>query len=50
MFRRLGRSAQACECYRRALSVAQNERVRQFIERRLQHAQNLVQEKETGAG
>jgi RNA polymerase sigma-70 factor, ECF subfamily len=38
MFRRLGRSDQASEYYRRALPVAQNERVRQFIERRMQHA------------
>jgi RNA polymerase sigma-70 factor (ECF subfamily) len=38
MFRKLGRTAQAWECYRRALPVAQNERVRQFIERRMHHA------------
>ncbi|MFZ0589575.1 MAG: RNA polymerase sigma factor [Bryobacteraceae bacterium] len=37
MFRRLGRTDEAGECYRRALPVAQNERVRQFIERRIQH-------------
>jgi RNA polymerase sigma-70 factor (ECF subfamily) len=36
MFRRLGRTDEAGECYRRALPVAQNERVRQFIERRMQ--------------
>ncbi len=35
MFRRLGRTDEATECYRRALPVAQNERVRQFIEQRL---------------
>jgi uncharacterized protein YpbB len=38
MFRRLGYTDQAWECYQRALPVAQNERVRQFIERRMQHA------------
>jgi len=35
MFRRLGRHNEACECYRRALPVAQNEHVRRFIEQRL---------------
>jgi RNA polymerase sigma-70 factor (ECF subfamily) len=38
MFRRLGSTDQAWECYRRALPLAQNERVQQFIEQRLQHA------------
>jgi hypothetical protein len=42
MFRRLGRTDQAWECYRRALPVAQNELVRQFIERRMQHAPKIV--------
>lgn len=37
MFRRLGRIDQAVECYRRALPLAQNGRVLQFIEQRLQH-------------
>jgi RNA polymerase sigma-70 factor (ECF subfamily) len=37
MFRRLGRIDQALECYRRALPLAQNERVRQFVERRMEH-------------
>ncbi len=35
MFRRLGRTDQAWECYRRALPLAQNETVLQFIERRM---------------
>ena len=35
MFRRLGRSDETCECYRRALPFAENEQVRRFIERRL---------------
>jgi RNA polymerase sigma-70 factor (ECF subfamily) len=35
MFRRLGRSGDAREWYRRALPFAQNEQVRRFIERRL---------------
>ncbi|HEX4165715.1 MAG TPA: DUF6596 domain-containing protein, partial [Bryobacteraceae bacterium] len=35
MFRRLGSNGEACECYRRAIPTAQNERVRQFIERRM---------------
>jgi len=34
MFHRLGRIDEAWDCYRRALPVAQNERVRHFIERR----------------
>ncbi len=38
MFRRLGRTDPAWECYRRALPLAQNELVRQFIERRMQHS------------
>jgi RNA polymerase sigma-70 factor (ECF subfamily) len=42
MFRRLGRTDQACECYRRALPTAQNERVRQFIERRLQYGPKIA--------
>jgi RNA polymerase sigma-70 factor (ECF subfamily) len=42
MLRRLGRTDQAWECYRRALPVAQNERVRQFIERRMQHAPKIA--------
>lgn len=42
MFRRLGRGDQAWECYRCALPFAQNERVRQFIERRMQHAPRIV--------
>jgi len=37
IFRRLGRSDQAWECYRRALPCAQNEQVRRFIEQRLQN-------------
>src|SRR5262249_15793144 len=35
MFRRLGRSDEAQESYREALSVSQNEQVRRFIEQRL---------------
>src|SRR5215471_8870897 len=35
MCRRLGRSGEANECYRRALPFAQNEQVRRFIEQRL---------------
>jgi hypothetical protein len=35
MFRRLGRSADAREWYRRALPFAQNEQVRKFIEQRI---------------
>lgn len=42
MFRRLGRIDQAEECYRRALPVAQNERVRQFIERRIQAVSKMA--------
>ncbi|MGH9585254.1 MAG: RNA polymerase sigma factor, partial [Bryobacteraceae bacterium] len=42
MFRRLGRTDQAWECYRRALPLAQNELVRQFIERRMQHATKIA--------
>ena len=42
MFRRLGRTDQARECYRRALPVAQNEQVRQFIEQRLQDAPKIT--------
>ncbi|MGH9621019.1 MAG: RNA polymerase sigma factor [Bryobacteraceae bacterium] len=38
MFRRLGSNHEACECYRRAVPIAQNERVRQFIERRMRQA------------
>lgn len=41
MFRRLGRTDQAWKCYWRALPVAQNERVRQFIERLMQHASKI---------
>jgi RNA polymerase sigma-70 factor (ECF subfamily) len=40
IFRRLGRGAEARECYRRALPCAQNEQVRRFIERRLQESQS----------
>jgi RNA polymerase sigma-70 factor (ECF subfamily) len=36
MLRRLGRSHEERECYRRALPLAQNDQVRRFIERRLQ--------------
>jgi RNA polymerase sigma-70 factor (ECF subfamily) len=36
MFRRLGRIADARNCYQRALSFAKNDQVRRFIERRLQ--------------
>jgi RNA polymerase sigma-70 factor, ECF subfamily len=39
MFRRLGRGDEARECYRRALTYAQNDQVRRFIERRLQEAE-----------
>lgn len=35
MLRRLGRNDEACEWYRRALPIAENEQVRRFIERRL---------------
>jgi RNA polymerase sigma-70 factor, ECF subfamily len=35
MLRRLGRSSEASECYRRALPFAENEQVRRFIERQL---------------
>jgi RNA polymerase sigma-70 factor (ECF subfamily) len=35
MFRRLGRSEEARQCYRNALPFAQNDQVRRFIERRL---------------
>jgi RNA polymerase sigma-70 factor, ECF subfamily len=35
MLRRLGRSDEACECYRRALPLAENDQVRRFIQRRL---------------
>ncbi len=42
MLRRLGRTDQAREYYRRALPLAQNERVRQFIERRMQHASKIA--------
>jgi RNA polymerase sigma-70 factor (ECF subfamily) len=35
MLRRLGRSDEANECYRRALPFAENEQVRRFIEQRL---------------
>ena len=42
MFRRLGRTDQARECYRRALPVAQNEQVRQFIEQRLEDAPKIT--------
>jgi predicted RNA polymerase sigma factor len=42
MFRRLGRGDKAWECYGRALPFAQNERVRQFIERMMQHAPKIV--------
>lgn len=38
MFRRLGHFDHALECYRRAVTVAQNERVRDFIKRRIEHA------------
>ena len=38
MFRRLGHSDHARECYRRALPLAQNEQVRRFINQRMQHA------------
>jgi RNA polymerase sigma-70 factor (ECF subfamily) len=38
MFRRLGTNREACECYQRAMLFAQNERVRQFIERRMRQA------------
>ncbi len=44
MFRRLGRSDDARECYRLALPLAQNEQVRRFIEQRMQHA-GMPQEK-----
>jgi RNA polymerase sigma-70 factor (ECF subfamily) len=36
MLRRLGRSDEAHQCYRRALPFAENEQVRRFIEQRLQ--------------
>jgi RNA polymerase sigma-70 factor (ECF subfamily) len=35
MLRRLGRSHEAGECYRRALPFAENEQVRRFIGRQL---------------
>ena len=35
LLRRLGRNDEAYECYRHALSLAENEQVRRFIERRL---------------
>lgn len=38
MFRRLGSNQEASECYRHAIPIAQNERVRQFIERRMRQA------------
>jgi RNA polymerase sigma-70 factor (ECF subfamily) len=38
MLRRLGRSDEARDCYRRALPFAQNEQVRRFIEQRLRDA------------
>jgi len=42
MFRRLGRSDQARECYRRALPVAQNGQIRRFIEQRLRDAPEIA--------
>lgn len=41
MLRRLGCTGEAVECYRRALPLAQNERVRQFIERRMRYAADV---------
>jgi RNA polymerase sigma-70 factor (ECF subfamily) len=38
MFRRLGSNQEASECYRRAIPIAQNERVRQFVERQIRQA------------
>jgi predicted RNA polymerase sigma factor len=42
MFRRLGRSDETSECYRRALPVAQNEQVRRFIEQRLHNPPKMA--------
>lgn len=42
MLRRLGRTDQAWESYRRALPLAQNKLVRQFIERRMQHMPKIA--------
>jgi RNA polymerase sigma-70 factor (ECF subfamily) len=39
MFRRLGSNHEAWACYRRAIPIAQNDRVRQFVERRMRQAQ-----------
>ena len=38
LLRRLGRNDEARECYHHALSLAENEQVRLFIERRLRGA------------
>jgi RNA polymerase sigma-70 factor, ECF subfamily len=42
MLRRLGRRDHACECYRRALAVAQSEQIRRFIQKRLRDAPEIA--------
>lgn len=42
MFRRLGNSDQANECYQRALPFAQNEQIRRFIEERMCSAPKMA--------